>query len=290
VIIDYVLAARPAAVTLDVMDASGSLVRHFSSAPIAPVAEAARPSEPNFWLATPAPMPTSVGENRMNWDLRYDAPPAFTHTFEINANPGLTPPSPEGPLALPGIYTMKLTVDGRSYAQTVAVRNDPRSPATLAALSAQHALQMKLVDGLRATWNGYQQVAALRGSMGTATGDDMPAELTAAGTAFGAQLDTVIGLDAARAPRSRGGATPPPNFRGVSGALVAELNAQDNADMAPTAATVVAYAKTCAELDAVVARWKQVAGGELTRFNAVRKRHRVRELTAPSVTIAAPRC
>jgi hypothetical protein len=60
--------------------------------------------------------------------------------------------------------------------------------------------------------------------------------------------------------------------------------------MAPTAATVVAYAKTCAELDAVVARWKQVAGGELTRFNAVRKRHRVRELTAPSVTIAPPRC
>ena len=79
--------------------------------------EAARPPEPNFWLATPTPLPTEVGENRTNWDLRYDAPPAFAHTFEINANPGLTPPSPEGPLALPGVYTLTVNVDGHAYSR-----------------------------------------------------------------------------------------------------------------------------------------------------------------------------
>src|SRR5439155_3313010 len=92
VIIDYWLAQSPSGdVTLDVLDGSGVLVRHLSSVPVAPVPEAARPPHPNFWVAPPAPLPKGAGENRTSWDLRYDAPPAFVHTFEINANPGLTP-------------------------------------------------------------------------------------------------------------------------------------------------------------------------------------------------------
>jgi photosystem II stability/assembly factor-like uncharacterized protein len=291
VVIDYSLAGGPAAVTLDVMDASGNLVRHYSSAPVAPVAEAARPPEPNFWLAPPTAMPTNIGDNRVNWDLRHDAPPALTHTFEINANPGLTPPSPEGPLALPGVYTLRLTVDGRTYAQTVTVRNDPRSPASLSELRAQHALQMKIVDGLRAAWNGYQQVAALRAGppTGGATANGVPAELLAAGAAFEAQLDTVGGLDAARALRNRATVTPLPSFMGVSNALVAQLNAQDNGDMAPTAATLAAYAKTCGELQVVTVRWKQVVARDLTTFNAVRSRLGARQLAAPAA-MTPPRC
>ena len=131
---DHRLLARRRApsgdVTLDVLDSSGAVVRHMSSDPIAPVPEAARPPHPNFWVAPPQPLPD--GRRRAtatNWDLRYDAPPAFTHTFEINANPGQTPASPEGPLVLPGTYTVRLTVNGKSHSEKVAVANDPRSPA-----------------------------------------------------------------------------------------------------------------------------------------------------------------
>jgi photosystem II stability/assembly factor-like uncharacterized protein len=296
VVIDYWLARQPTeAITLDVTDAGGNPVRHYSSTAAAPVPEAARPPHPNFWLAPPVQLPAEAGENRMSWDLRYDAPPAFTHSFEINANPGLTPPSPEGPLALPGVYTVKLTAGGRSYAQTATVRNDPRSPANAAALVAQHALLMKLADGLKAAWSGYQQVAAVRASIegpaGTRSADGaLPAELTAAGSAFGAQLDTVGGLDAARAVRSRAGGTPPPNFRGVSNALVAQLNAQDSGDMAPTPAALAAYAKTCGELAIVAERWRQVVGRELVTFNAVRRRHGVREVVGPTAAVTVPRC
>ena len=37
---------------------------------------------------------------------------------------------PEGPLAPPGTYTLRLTVDGVRHEQKVVVKNDPRSPAT----------------------------------------------------------------------------------------------------------------------------------------------------------------
>src|SRR3989442_680739 len=133
-----------------------------SSAPIAPVPEAAQPPEPNFWIATPQPLPTGVGLNRVNWDLRADDPPAFSHSFEINANPGLTPPSPEGPLVPPGVYTVRLTVAGKTSTQPLTVINDPRSPATAQDVRGQYALQTKLVAGMRLSWDGYQQVAALR--------------------------------------------------------------------------------------------------------------------------------
>jgi photosystem II stability/assembly factor-like uncharacterized protein len=78
----------------------------------------------------PKPMPADVGTNRINWDIRYDSPPAFAHSYAISANEGETPPSPQGPLALPGTYTLTLTVDGKAYTQTVNVKNDPRSPAS----------------------------------------------------------------------------------------------------------------------------------------------------------------
>ena len=141
--IDYWLANKPTGeITLDVLDSAGASVRHLSSIPAPPVKEAAQPPHPNFWIAPPTHLPTDVGANRANWDLRYDPPPAFVHSFEINANPGLTPPSPVGARRTRARTRAKLTVDGRSYTTKVTVTNDPRSPATTAAVHAQVALQL----------------------------------------------------------------------------------------------------------------------------------------------------
>src|SRR5437870_221163 len=43
---------------------------------------------------------------------------------QVSRNHGKT--APEGPLALPGVYTVRLTVDGTHYTQTMTVRADPR--------------------------------------------------------------------------------------------------------------------------------------------------------------------
>src|SRR6266550_1962810 len=162
-IIYYSLAPKPQApITLDVLDAAGTVVRHMTSGPVEPVKEAARPPEPNFWIAPPFQLPAEAGGNRTNWDLRADDPPAFSHSFEINANPGLTPPSPEGPLVPPGVYTVRLTVAAKSYTQPVTVVNDPRSPATVADVRAQYALETRVVAAMQTAWDGYQRVAAVQ--------------------------------------------------------------------------------------------------------------------------------
>jgi hypothetical protein len=107
-------------ITLEVVDAAGNVVRRMSSAPIPPLPDPP-PPVPDYWLEKPQPMPTEIGTNRINWNIRYDNPPAFSHNFAqvMGAMPGDTPASPEGPLALPGIYTIKLTVGGKVFTQTV---------------------------------------------------------------------------------------------------------------------------------------------------------------------------
>jgi photosystem II stability/assembly factor-like uncharacterized protein len=280
-LIDYWLAAAPASdVTLDVLDASGALVRHLTSAPGTPVPEAARPPEPNFWIAPPFSLPKNAGENRTSWDLRYESPRTFSHSFEINANPGETPPSPQGALVLPGTYTLRLTVDGRTSTSTVTVKNDPRSPATLEQLRAQHALQVKIMRAIDISYEGHRIVTALRDSV---RGVDSTA-------ALGAQLDTLAGLDAARGRGRFGGGQAAPSFRSINNALANELTAQEAADMAPTQAALAAYASVCQDLARVVASWQRLSTSELATLNATLKSRGRAALALAKGEVKAPSC
>jgi hypothetical protein len=300
--IDYWLASAPRDVTVDVTDSSGALVRHLSSAPIAPAREAARPPHPNFWVATPTPLTSNPGTNRAHWDLRYDAPPAFSHSFEINANPGLTPASPEGPLAIAGVYTIKLTADGKSSTQTVTVRNDPHAPASAAAIRAQHALQMKIYEGIKASWTGHEMAVtlqtALRGAVSGASSD--LADVVARVAALAAQLDSVAGPEGGRGRGGGGGGgggggrgrgpAPPPNFRAVNGALVQQLNAQDNGDMAPTASTLAGFMTTCKDLRTIVTTWEKLSGSELSAVNTMLRAKGRPSIASPGESLRPPSC
>jgi len=294
-IIYYSLGHAPSGnISLDVLDASGKVVRHLSSEPITPVSEAAAPPEPNFWIGVAHPLTTMAGLNRATWDLRYDAPPAFSHSYEINANPGLTPASPEGPMALPGTYTVRLVADGQTYTAPITVVRDPRNGASMAAMNAQHTLLMNLDAGMNATWDGAQQANALRAAAEAAAANGSAAVKSAAAT-FIAQIDSVAGggTGGRGGPGGgfrRGGAAPLPTFTAVNGGLVRQLEAEDNADMAPTVATLAGWDASCKEIASTVARWSAVTGADLQAFNAVLSQNGARPIPAPTQHLNAPGC
>jgi photosystem II stability/assembly factor-like uncharacterized protein len=288
-IIDYWLSREPKNdITIDVTDVTGAVVRHLSSAPIAPAAEAARPPHPNFWVATPTPLPKNAGSNRTNWDLRFDAPKAMSHNFEINANPGLTPPSPQGALVPPGTYTLKLTVDDKTYTQTVAVKPDPRSRATLADLALQSALQRKISQAIDATYEGNHAAASLRDATRDATSGASPEIASKAATII-AQLDSVAGRQAGRG-RGRGGQGAPPNFASLNGTFVGQLNAQEQGDLAPTAAARVAWTASCMDLGKAVATWQRVSATDLKALNALLTSAGKSTVASPNAPIKPPIC
>jgi len=284
-LIYYYLAAEPAGeITLDVLDATGTVVRHLSSAPMTPVKEAAQPPEPNFWIFPPSPLPRDVGTNRVNWDLRTDDPPAFSHSYEINANPGLTPSSPEGPLVAPGVHTIRLTVAGKSYTQPMTVTNDPRSPASIADMRAQAALQSMIMAAMKEAWDGYGQVAAMRALLAADTA-------VAAAKAFDSTLAAVGGNPEGRGGFSGLGAPrPAPTFVSVNGNLTNQLNGLENGDMAPTPAMQAAYVAACNNLKGAVTTWTTLNGAPLVALNATLAQNSMKPIPAAPPTVRAPVC
>jgi photosystem II stability/assembly factor-like uncharacterized protein len=291
VFIHYSLAKKPdSEVTIDVLDSAGVAIRHMSTIATAPVKEAAQPPHPTFWLAEPFTIPAEAGMNRTAWDLRYDAPPAFTHSYEINANPGLTPPSPEGRIAPPGVYTIALTVNGKRYTQKATVLRDPMSPATAADLRAQTALLRKMQDGMKRAYESYQQVAAMRSTLAASAGIDATSAAAKAVANFRAKVDSIGGnTDGSRGFGGRvGGRTPPPTFVSVHGRLVSQFNAQDNGDHAPTEAMLTAYGTVCRDLSAATMKWQALNTKELTALNGeLAKSGRPPVLAA---TVIIPKC
>ncbi|MDZ7632167.1 MAG: hypothetical protein U5K74_12695 [Gemmatimonadaceae bacterium] len=273
-IIDYWLgSAATGRVTLDVLDARGTVVRRYSSDPIAPVTEAARPPHPNFWVEVPAPLPTGAGLHRVHWNLRHDAPLALTHSFEINANPGRSPAAPEGPLVLPGVYTLRLTANGATTSVPVTVRNDPRSRATPLALRAQHALTLQVVDRMRVAFTGQRQVDSVRSALARME-RGAPESVTTATATVRAAIDAAVGADASAKSAGR--------FRDANDALGAQLIAQDNADHAPNAGMLAALAKVSRDLAATDAAWDRVLRQDLAMLNAVRAKAGLAPIAVPA--------
>jgi hypothetical protein len=292
-IIYYSLGSKPSGrVMLDVLDSAGAVVRHYSSDPIPPVPEAARPPHPNFWVKVEQPLPTDAGMHRVNWDLRYDSPPAFTHTFEINANPGETPASPEGALVPPGIYTVRLTVNGKSHSEKVTVTNDPRSPVNLAALKAQDALIRKLNALERLAWDAFKQTDTTRAQLRAFMASDSTSNAAKAIREYIAKLDTLGGS----APSLTGGfggfgggANARPTLVQLIGRILNQLGTFENGDVAPTAAMLAAYQTSCNDLGKSITAWRAINGADLSALNAALTAAR-RTPLARAVEVQAPAC
>ncbi len=142
-LIDYYLKTAPAGgVKLEIYDATGKLVRHFSSE-----RKAAPPERPMpiaaIWRPAPAGLTARAGMNRFVWDLRYPPPgQSDDEEAEFSGFGG-------GPLVLAGTYDVRLTVNGVTYSQPLTVRMDPRSHASAADLNEQLSLGLKASEKMR---------------------------------------------------------------------------------------------------------------------------------------------
>ena len=148
-VIDYFLA-RPAAgpVRLEILDAQGHTVRAFASDDPPEKLETRRYFTDRY-VHPPPPPPASAGHHRFVWDLRYPRPKSNRHEYMISAVAGQdTPIEPRGPLALPGRYTVRLTVDGNRQDQPLELTMDPRVSAAPPALAERSDFERRLVAAM----------------------------------------------------------------------------------------------------------------------------------------------
>src|SRR6202040_2699855 len=105
---------------------------------------------------------SEAGMHRWVWDLHYPAPDSTRHEYPISAIPGDTPRYPLGPTALPGSYTARLTVNGKSYTAPFTVKMDPRVQASSASLEKKFQLEMRLASLLSQTSKAVMQAGSIR--------------------------------------------------------------------------------------------------------------------------------
>jgi photosystem II stability/assembly factor-like uncharacterized protein len=125
---------------LEISDAKGALVRTLTSKKQEPEDE----ENPDVaWSPyKPTVLPKDIGVNRMAWDLFYEGPTIIPAAKNDAGTPH------RGPSAPPGVYTLKLTVDGKVLSGAVVVRLDPRVKANPQDLAEQQQLAIRLRDDI----------------------------------------------------------------------------------------------------------------------------------------------
>src|SRR6202043_2067658 len=157
-IIDYYFKTAPKdEVTLDILDASGKLVRHLSSK------EKKEGEQPPEWpdrVERVKTIPANEGMNRFAWDLRYNDPIQTPGAFYGGTGP-------KGPLALPGDYQVKLTVAGKSQTVPLKLVIDPRNKGSEPALQKQFALSTQVNDRISRLHQAINEIRDLKAQIKT---------------------------------------------------------------------------------------------------------------------------
>jgi photosystem II stability/assembly factor-like uncharacterized protein len=153
-VLDYTLKSNSAA-QITILDASGKTIRELR-------------------------VQGKAGLNRISWDLRHEpphlvalrtTPPENPHIWEEPrfANAKTRPvthwgiqQAEVGPIAAPGKYTVRLTVEGQSNSQPLEIRMPPATHGTEADIQSSVRLQLKVRDDISAVSDMTNQLEVMR--------------------------------------------------------------------------------------------------------------------------------
>ena len=279
-IVDYFLA-KPAsgAVTLEILDASGKLVRHYSSEdkPELSPEELQKQLIPIYWIRPAKGLSTDAGMHRWVWDLRYPAPVSTSHEYPISAVPGNSPRGPFGPLALPGQYTVRLTANGASYKTPLTVKMDPRVKTPASGLAQMYQMQSQLAEMMSRSTVAVLQTRSAREQLEKLSGKTSPSLTETVDT-----LKRKIAILVDGPGDSEAGKPLQPTLSRVNanvGAVYAEV---DRADAAPPPAQLKARAEIERDFSAMMKQWDEIRTTSIPALN-----QRLDDAGLPKIVIEA---
>ncbi len=265
-LIDYYFKeAVSGPVTVDILDAAGKTIRHFSSSDT--LYAVPDVNIPTYWIRPQQILSTQAGPHRMVWDLHYQ-PLNVPAEYPISAIYANTAPAATSPWVMPGSYTVKLTANGKMYTQLLTVRMDPRVRTPLPMLQQQHDLAFKAYKGREHALQEYNRVRVLRAAIGSL----LPGTSGAAATALKALDEKAAALEGA--PRRPGGRESPGGaaaalkaFAQLQGDFTTVFGILQGADAPPTVQTVNALQATEQAATLTTTAWVQLQQKELKAVN-----------------------
>lgn len=264
-LIDFYLKSKPAKnqkVTITILDSAGKTVREIDD------------------------RNAQSGINRINWDLRYNPPVKLTPEQEEALAQGFFGGGARGPVADPGVYTVKVALGDDSQTQTVHVEQDPRVHLTAADSVARHDAIMQSYALYRTANDGQKLIAGLKKSLDDSLtswkkpdAPKVPAPIVAQAEALQKKVNDLSGKFVSAGGFGAGGplhyTTPPLPMR--IGRLMSQL---DGYSAAPTPPEKEQLAALSQELNQSMATLHELINQDLASLNKSLNKAGVPHITA----------
>ena len=263
-LLDYYLNAPAAgAVTLEIFDSHGKLVRRYSSTdrPSRSPEDLQKEMIPAYWLKPFAALSTTAGMHRWVWDLRYEPPTTTQHEYPISAIPYRTPHYPLGPLVLPGTYSVRLTSEGKTQTVTLVVKMDPRIKEPVSALKENFEINMRLAGLVNESSEAVLRARSVREQL-SASMEKSKGSLSASIKHLSDQVIAVLD----------GSGTDTPSLSGVNGDAIEVYKNTEKSDAPPTVAQVTTASQIEQTLGPLLKKWHQLETTDLHELNEQLKR------------------
>ena len=279
----YLKEKQTEPVRLEIFDATGKLVKRYSSADEVQRINPDQIDIPMYWFPEVKPMSAEAGMQRFVWDLRY----TFSGGSGRRSRRG-----GGGPLAVPGRYTVKLTAAGKTMSEPLLVIMDPRVKTSTVDLERQFAAASRLTAGIgafsTAAQRGDDLLKQIAERSKEATGD---AALASALADLHEKVSSVTGTAAGGGYGYFGFSVPgkePATLRQVSTAYGALMGIIESADAAPTADASKASERWEAAGKATMLRWEAIQTRDVARVNAMLEKAKLKPLQVETAEKARP--
>jgi photosystem II stability/assembly factor-like uncharacterized protein len=254
-VIDYYLKNPATQVKLEIFDSKQTLVHSFSAGgkemKLPPMAISER------WFPKPEALEKSPGMHRFVWNLAWGSS-GGEHAPEDEDDFF----APRGPRAVPGDYSLRLTVDGNVMSQPLKVAMDPRSRVTSQELDKQLELGRQIFSGTVPSRQGLAEIESVQQQLANLKLDSASADLKAAVVQTQADITRIIDGDAAGTI----------GLRQANSGLSAALGVVESSDRTIPSQAITVYELSEQAMKARIAEWAQLKTGRLAQLNEQLKR------------------
>jgi hypothetical protein len=265
-VVDYYLSAPAGPVKLEILDAAGKVIRHYSSDD--PV-EAPDPmlNVPTYWVRPPQTLSNAAGLHRFLWDLHYQPLTRGRAQLPIAAVFRNTAPPANSPWVAPGVYKVRLTAGGETLTESITVKMDPRVHNDV---TTQSTLSRGVYTDVLDATSAMGQMRELREKIRDTRAKAGAGATTDALTSLDQKVQAIQGNPGGggRGGGGRGAAqTGPDTMASVSATLAGLMQSLQEADAPPTTQEAAAIAQKRAALADLMRKWKAIQASDLPAIN-----------------------
>jgi photosystem II stability/assembly factor-like uncharacterized protein len=262
--------------TVEILDSAQKVIRKYSSEKTEELDEPLNPDDKK----PEKQIKPEAGLNRLVWDMHYQGASRVPDYYLYEYKDGAM-----GPLALPGKYQVRVTVNGKTETAPFEVELDPRVKVANEDLQKQFDLLLRIRDELSRVYDTVNQIQDVRLQV-DGLKKRLPENVSTKAVA-GAAADLEQKLLAVRDEliqvnvKSNEGSLAYPQKVDVKLAYLA-IAAGQGSDSVPTEAALQQFDKLEKDADESLSRWAEIERTDLPAFDRLMSRQNIQTIVVPA--------